>query len=330
MRVFIFGAGVAKSYGGPLLKEVLPEAIKSAANKRGNKTVIKKINKVLCYVFPVNCDPLQHIYPDIETVLTTLDVWRNFNSTIQKQPKFSDWEIEEVRRLIVRLVTEHLSPLADNARADSAIQRFASQLRTGDVVITFNWDLGLESAIDSFDPDLEWDYFWDPRSSKGLITILKAHGSIDWFKTEDICELKKREREPLDPNIGEISVLNWWDYEHLHIAKERTPYIIPPTHHKTFTEKEILNIWRGMGEVLRLADYIYILGYSLPVADLQVRLVLRSSIEKNRTVDRTRDSIYVINPERSVKTSFEELGLDFKFVLSRFEAIDFHALLRDS
>ena len=114
MRVFILGAGVSKSYGGPLIDRVLPEAITCACNTRGNKRIVKKINTVLSYAFPTSCNPDECIYPNIEEVLSTLDVWNEFNSAYQEEPRFSDWQIEEVRRLILRLVTEHLDTLIDN------------------------------------------------------------------------------------------------------------------------------------------------------------------------------------------------------------------------
>lgn len=152
MRVFILGAGVSKSYGGPLVNEVLPEAIKHACDRRGNKRIVKKINDVLSYAFPVDCNPEQYIYPNVETVLSTLDVWNEFNSPFQEEPKFSDWEIEEVRRVILRLVADQLEVVSRSIEENSAIYKFATHLRKGDVIITFNWDFGLELAINLANP----------------------------------------------------------------------------------------------------------------------------------------------------------------------------------
>ena len=207
MRIFILGAGVSKSYGGPLVDEVLHQAIKSAWDSGGNKRIVRKINDVLSYAFPVSCNPEQYIYPNIEEVLSTLDVWKEFNSAFQEKPRFSDWQIEEVRRLILRLVTDHLDALINNIDKDSAVYKFASHLTTEDVVITFNWDLGLEHAVHLANPDLDWDYFWHRDNRNKDLTILKAHGSIDWFRTEDILALHNYQKEPLDLNIGSISVV---------------------------------------------------------------------------------------------------------------------------
>lgn len=177
-------------------------------------------------------------------------------------------------------------------------------------------------------PPLDWDYFWHSDNSKRVLTILKAHGSIDWFRTEDILALYKKQKEPLDPNIGNISVIWWWEYPHLHIPKQCPPYIIPPTHFKTFREQEIRNIWHGISEVLMRADRLYVFGYSLAPTDLQARLILRSSIEKNESLSSQSGSILIVDPDRSVKDRFEQIGLNFDFKLSKFEALDFRQLLK--
>lgn len=309
MRVFILGAGVSKSYGGPLVEEALPEAIKCASDTRGNKRIVKKINDLLSYAFPVDCNPEQHIYPDIETVLSTLDVWNEFNSAFQEDPKFSDWEIEEVRRLILWLVSDQLQALIGNIEENSAICKFATHLKKGDVIITFNWDLGLELAVDLANSDLDWDYFWRRDNSKRVLTILKAHGSIDWFRTEDILALYNYQKEPLDSNIGNISVIQWRSPRQRGIPKQCSPYIIPPTHFKSFKEQEIRNIWRGISEALMLTDRLYVFGYSLSPADLQARLVLRSSIGKNNSLSSRSESILIVDPKRSVKGRFEQIGV---------------------
>lgn len=230
--------------------------------------------------------------------------------------------------MILRLVADHLDTLTDNIDTNSAIHEFASHLTAEDVVITFNWDIGFENAVDLVNPDLEWDYFWHPENKVKSLTILKAHGSIDWFRTEDIITLRNYQKELLDSNVGNISVIQWWSPLQLGIPKQCPPYIIPPTHFKSFREQEIRNIWRGISEVLRFADRVYIFGYSLPIPDLQARLILRTSIENNKALAGRRESILVANPDRRAKARFEDIGLNFEFKLSKFEALNFRQLLQ--
>lgn len=327
MRVFILGAGVSKSYGGPLTAELLPEAMERVRTKSGYVRLIKRIDEILAYAFPTY-NPSQCIYPDIETILSMLEVWKEFNSDIQKEPKYSDFAIEEVRRWILRVITERLIPLSDNITNDSAISKFAASLRAGDVVITFNWDLGLEKALELV-TEFEWEYFWYPKL-RNRITLLKAHGSIDWFRTEDFYQVPKRWHEPLGQTTGRISVLRWWDFREIipRRPKEITPYIIPPTHTKSFQDEEMRKIWRNMSEVLVQAESIYIFGYSLPDADPQAQIILRSGIEQNKNLKKVGEDniVFVVNPAPNVKSRFDGLGLRYHFILRKFKAIDFSQL----
>lgn len=327
MRVFVLGAGVSKSYGGPLTNQLLTESMDRVRNRGGYIRIARRIDDVLAYAFPVY-NPCQGIYPNIEEVLSMLDVWKEFNSSIQKEPMYSDFAIEEVDRWILRLVTEQLIPLSNNIRKDSPITKFAKRLKKSDVIITFNWDLGIEKALDLVDRD--WEYFWDPKS-RGPVTLLKVHGSIDWFRTEDLYQIPKREHEPLNPSIGRISVLNWWNYTGIipRRAKDIRPYIIPPTYMKSFRDEEIREIWRNVNEVLTKAEKIYILGYSLPTADPQARITLRSGIERNEHQQEQPLGIVTIsNPDPTVRATFDGLGLKYSFIPSRFETLDFGQLLQ--
>ena len=58
--------------------------------------------------------------------------------------------------------------------------KFAKLLGAGDAVITFNWDLLVEEAL--YDLNKEWEY----KLTDGAISILKPHGSLDWFDSKEV------------------------------------------------------------------------------------------------------------------------------------------------
>ena len=325
MRVFVLGAGVAKSYGGPLINELLKQAIEQFRTEPGYIRMI--------YAFPTECNPSQCIYPDIEKVLSRLDVWKEFNSSVQEEPKYTDFNICEVRKWILRVISDRLIPLSDNVTEESAITKFASCLIEGDVVITFNWDLGLEMALEIVlnNTKLDWEYLWHP-DKRNRITLLKAHGSIDWFRTEELYKVWRRDKEILDETIGRISIVRWWNPTAIipRGPKEIVPCIIPPTLLKSFSEDEMIIIWRNISDVLGQAERIYIFGYSLSEADQQARVILRSSIERNLSQRKavSKDTIVIVDRDSNVKARFNELGFDYHFILSNFENLDFPDLLR--
>lgn len=336
MRVFVLGAGVSRSYGGSLAKDLLKDAISQSKARGKHIRMIRGIDKLLSYAFP-EFDQHRGKYPPIEEVLSLLDTWVDFNSKIQGNPIFSDFQINEVRRWIIRIVADNLNMISSskNIEATSPISKFALNLKPKDVVITFNWDLGLERAMDKYgkamdkhgkDIDLDWSYRYPAKGSD--IVLLKAHGSIDWYETSDIYSVPKGDKEPLDPNVGHISLIRWWEPKSIGRTKEIAPYIIPPTYFKTFQTEEIRHIWNDMYLTLSQAKKIIIIGYSLPSLDLQARVILRSSIEQNRYQSKAgkKGIVWGINPSQKANNTYQKLGLNFEFILQSFEDIDYAQL----
>lgn len=63
---------------------------------------------------------------------------------------------------------------------------FAKQLTSDDVVVTFNWDLLLEKAIQK--AGSRFSYYFD----ESKIHIIKLHGSINWINNEPRTMLETR------------------------------------------------------------------------------------------------------------------------------------------
>ncbi|MBA7715842.1 hypothetical protein ES703_124900 [subsurface metagenome] len=248
MRVFVLGAGVASSYGCPVTKDLFTEAIESSHRYQ----MIQKIKEVLRYTYPEFVEEDKN-YPNIEEFLNLLEVWKEFNSKIERRPKYSDFDIEQVRRYVIRILVELLDTKLDNIGKNHVILKFAKCLLPNDVIITFNWDLGIESAINEMiekDHITDWRYRLPQRTTKGDVILLKAHGSIDWFKTEDITFISHKKRFFLDDALGQISVLNSWDYPKYKGREELIPFIVPPTLGKSFQQGEIIGIWADIYRAL--------------------------------------------------------------------------------
>ena len=172
----------------------------------------------------------------------------------------------------------------------------------------------------------DWSYRLPKRSAKGEVVLLKAHGSIDWFKTEDITFISRRRRFFLDQALGYISVINSWDYSKSEGGEELIPFIIPPTSSKSFQQGEIMGIWVDIYKALQRAEKIYIFGYSLPEADLHTKFILRAAIERNPfyQVAMYEDIVQVFNPDLRVRETFTDvLGRKFLFRNVKFEDYDF-------
>jgi len=290
--------------------------------------MIRNIKKVISHTYP-DFREQDRNYPDVEDFLNFLEVWKEFNSKIQRKPAYSDFEIEQVRTHVIRILVELLETKLDNIDENHVILKFAKRLLPNDVIITFNWDLGIESAIDSMIEIghlKDWRYRLPRKATKGDVVLLKAHGSIDWFKTEDITFIARKRRFCLDDALGQISVLDSWDYPKYKGRQELIPFIVPPIVGKSFQQGEIMGIWADIYRTLQRAEKIFIFGYSLPQADLHARFTLRAAIQNNPFHQKAGHEgiVKVFNPDSVVRQTFTEiLGTRFVFRQCNFENINF-------
>ncbi|WP_233081810.1 hypothetical protein, partial [Rheinheimera soli] len=176
-------------------------------------------------------------------------------------------------------------------------------------VITFNYDLALEFAM--FCNSLAPNYMLKDESPADngklkSIKLLKLHGSLNWGivngKTEvvafDVSTIKgqviqhhgargkfqtikvgKSKREitlsadngdihiPIGSNLKEF--MNGWR----NIEVKPTPLIVPPTWNKSDYHTAIAPVWKSAAQELLNAQYIYIIGYSLPETDAFFKLL---------------------------------------------------------
>jgi len=321
MRVFILGAGVSSTYGCPLTTNLLREAIESSNHQQ----MIQRIKEFIKHTYPEFVEEDRN-YPNVEEFLSLLEVWKEFNSKIEREPEYSDFDIEQVRTYVIRILVELLETKIESIGENHVILKFAKHLLPNDVIITFNWDLGIESALNEIDWLNDWRYRLPRRPTKADVILLKAHGSIDWFKTEDIPFIPSDERFFLDDALGYISILNSWDYPRKKGREELIPFIIPPTFSKTFQYGEIMGVWADIYRSLQKAERIFIFGYSLPLVDLHARFTLRAAIQNNPYYQAStyNDRVKVFNPDSRVRQTFTELlGPKFVFRCVRFEDVDF-------
>ena len=92
-----------------------------------------------------------------------------------------------VKRLIAKILMER-TPVA--TALDDLYLQFADGLQPGDLVLTFNYDIVLERALEAvgkpfrlFDQRLRRvrGSYAEIDSSRDEVVVLKLHGSVDWF-----------------------------------------------------------------------------------------------------------------------------------------------------
>jgi hypothetical protein len=291
-RVFLLGAGASKSWGLPLTNELFPLALKDVP-KREDRTLIRNFIR---YQYP-HFHRGWHNYPLFEEFLSLVDVYLDFADVIKRSHSFKIEDVERIREELLLAIPAVLH----GARAKAAhprVRKFAALLQPGDAVVSFNWDLLVEEALDHLGKD------WEYSLREDAISILKPHGSLDWFDSNDVATIKKDLLFPLNRKYKRILVFRRFRAPQISPV---VPVILPPVINKKIDYKELQSIWRDAWRALRYATEIYILGYSLPPEDLHARFAIRSAIRGNEKLEGHKLRIAVVNPDRNVYLRFARL-----------------------
>jgi hypothetical protein len=228
--------------------------------------------------------------------------------------------------LLDDLIKEALRDHFDSIRSAPAplYDKLARVLRQGDVVITFNYDLGVERALSAAG-------LWDIRTGygfsivaaepKSLVEVLKLHGSTNW---RALLFGGKRGFFAVGGNaLGDRPVLFFRpDLEYLGYgdfvdprcagldSAGSLPAMIMPALPKTFhfatnfgeEWKEFWNdLWSRAEQAIGNADELALIGYSLPSEDTRARAMLLGSANKA-----VRLSICCGNATASLDQEFRE------------------------
>ncbi|NDQ55746.1 MAG: hypothetical protein GZ088_01580 [Acidipila sp.] len=293
-RVFILGAGASKACGLPLTNELLPDIVSSL----GTKPVRKRALNFIKYLYPY-FELTWGNYPNVEELLSLMDVYVEFSKKVKSSHKFEPDEVEELKDELLTAISVSLSERTAKVKIQNTqFFRLAQIMRPGDVVVSFNWDVLLESAL------TELKRGWNYELKGDKLALLKPHGSVDWFDGET-TRIKASLTSPVIEKIGRLRVFQYFRMPRL--RSRMTPVIVPPLIRKKWKYREFDRIWRCAWRALRTANEIHIIGFSLPPADLHVKFVIRSAVRINEETRTTPLKVTVVNPDKTVYLRFDRL-----------------------
>jgi len=189
---------------------------------------------------------------------------------------------------------------------------FARLLKPPDMVLTFNYDVLLERALDAAGvayrlfPSRYKDidtYGATVDDSREEIIVLKMHGSVDWFDRTFYDKLEENRlkagfrlghHHPVFSNIQELGVIPLTDgprfpsdpLQHIYrvtnavkLYKNDTLFLAPPvllnpSPMKLVYSSIFQDFWNGLGQVGTLNFGMTIIGFSMPAQDEYLRQVI--------------------------------------------------------
>ncbi len=295
-RVYIFGAGASADAEIPVMSNFLDTArdIVTAGMvndyKNDFECLFEVIHKLKGSSFYSNVD-----LNNIETVLSLLELGVQIGG-------IEDIGLEEMEAAqkaapkVIGLTIDWAMPRLPDTNTWCAYGIFSHKLvkdkKTS--LITFNYDCLLDLMLGQ--NGIAYDYAL--KTSGNGVPLLKLHGSVNWSRDED----------GLKPNGLYIPQLRNGEYRLLCTTKQLSnngdgPFIIPPVLNKLAQQQAISSVWKKAAEVLRNAQEIYVIGYSLPETDTFFKYLFTLGTHSKASISR----FWVFDPDPNVGDRFREL-----------------------
>lgn len=319
--IYILGAGFSRPAGLPLAYELWPEIRRRAkvANERARQHFEKDLQAYIAY--KRECDG-QVLSPDnvqFEEFIAHLDVehYLGLRGSGTWSQDGNETQVL-VKTLIGEILTERTPEVKDIPKL---YLDFARLLKPSDVVLTFNYDVLLERALDA--AGVAYRLFpsryqsvgegqAEVDDSKDEVVVLKMHGSVNWFDRTQYDDLERgRLERGLPPGHGhpvfdkaeELGaklltdgprrssdplqrVYRVADTATLYMSGllfRATPVLLNPSPLKLVYSSIFQEFWKGLGSDGGLNFGMTIIGFSLPPQDEYLRQVMHRLVTNYQT-----------------------------------------------
>jgi hypothetical protein len=308
--IYILGAGFSKAAGLPLACELWDEVRRRAFLLSGRGEFFR--DDLETYIkYREKCDGKELTFEqvDLEEFMAFLDI--EFHLGLRGKETWST-EGNESQVVVKTLIGEILAERMP-ANIPEQYLAFARLLKPDDYVLTFNYDVLLERALE----DAGIPYRLYPERLKpnpfgnGMLVddttkeviVLKLHGSIDWFDRTSYSQLEENRIKQGFPPGGTDSVFRDHrrfgavplvegprfpddplrqmyrvrEIERLYKSSPlflATPSLLNPSAMKILYSQMVREFWWGLGDVGGMNFRMAIIGFSLPPQDEYVRQVI--------------------------------------------------------
>ncbi len=324
--VFILGAGASAESGVPLMDNFIDEVRNLYANGYANdkdyKTVLDAIGKLQAIASKADID-----IKNIEKVYSTLEMAKIINCFGSYTEEEIDSLLNSFRSMITKTIQQKMKfPLHKNElypRPTSSYLSFAHEIKryrefkeekNEIAIITFNYDIGIDFALHY--KNVLYDYCLH-NNSIGKVPLLKLHGSLNWGLCSECSEIIPYELRTFfnkysfpryGPNKTSATITmsdRLSDLSHHGKSLSTVPYFVPPTWNKLmhYQESRLANVWRRAAQELRTAQYIFVIGYSLPASDE----FFKNLYALGTMGDNVIRKFCVVNPAPAVNEKYERL-----------------------
>src|SRR5258706_6840358 len=225
--------------------------------------------------------------------------------------------IPAITRTIVRTIEQSVRIPGNGMGAPVPYGPFLDWVKTraGEIsIVTFNYDLCLDWTfhLAGLRPDYRLPN--DGPDGRGSVDVLKLHGSLNWSWCEHcgiiprrLSDLTNKIVQPLNDGTARLTVADFIGLQTCNKCSKqfaREPVIVPPTWNKgSFSSASMKSVWGRAAKHLAEAEYIVVIGYSVPPTDHFFHYLYALG-----TMSATRvKKILVYNPDATVEERYRRL-----------------------
>jgi hypothetical protein len=325
LDTYFLGAGFSRSVGLPNTAELLTQVHDLAKDHGLN--LDDDLRDAYRYFYP---EEARSFIPEVVDFFSVLraneDVARGMPGAFE-HPGL----LPELRLAVARLLCERLRGIAIPDTGWTNVDRI---VKTGQVVITSNWDLFVEHYARERRIPLRLGGI----PSDDHVTLIKLHGSIDWTTPEYRVSWRPDEdfavlREMHNPAVHRTIAIKTEDVLRIkalenmnrswQFIKARTsrPLMITMSFGKSPDVSPIRSMWQDAYHALSATRHLRLLGYSMPNDDIEIRTLLRAGVARGASKLRSAGArVTVVNPETQVHVRVRTL-------VSRTAGSDYRAFI---
>lgn len=282
-RVFLLGAGFSKPAGLPLAAELLP-LVRDRVQQRLSADGFTHLDRALERYSVYQNDVEPGTAFDLEQFAAWLD-W-DFVLRLRGSDTFSNHGNEDALQLRWGLANVLFEAMPKEA--PPLYVEFARRLNVTDRVLTLNYDLLLERALQEvglpyrrypgrYSEVYDTHSVWDPDEPPALM-LIKLHGSLDWTYFTDHRDEAALGLQPLvegprpaDDPLSRVATVPADKLEPYYASKSswwrHPPLLMPPSRAKPLAGSPLIPLWDGVGLYAHMYGGFTVIGCSLPPGD---------------------------------------------------------------
>lgn len=296
--LYILGAGCSRNYSqsrhqiqglkSPLNRDFFKMArlVIENTGMKSDPTFMEEIDILIKKIAPLyhssknDLSFFDNPYLNLEDVMTILDIDFKLFSPLAA-PKSGQRESRQLRAL-----KDLLARTLDYALMGPPCKKhhaLAERMKTGDVVLSFNYDILIDNALFNLgkitDNGYKMNFFkanqdgqWiRPNEKTSEVTLLKLHGALNWVRC-GLCGALLLYRYKKQAMYGA------WEFRCPRCSSDETyaeRMMIPPIQSKDYRDRDIAFLWVQADRMIRDFSRIICIGYSFSPSDFDMNALMR-------------------------------------------------------